>query len=137
MMAAEETQLSLKDYIGHGEKILVVDDEEKQREIACGILNKLGYRAEAVSGGEAAIAYVKENPVDLIVPDMVMPRGMGGKETYEEIIKIRPGQRAIIASGYAMTKDVETAQQLGAGQYLMKPYTLEKFGIAVKTELER
>ena len=136
-LAAEETPLSLQDYTGHGEKILVVDDEERQREIACGILNKLGYRAEAVSGGEAALAYVKENPVDLIVLDMVMPSGMGERETYEEIIKIRPGQRAIIASGYAMNRDVETAQQLGAGQYIKKPYTLEKFGIAVKTELER
>ncbi|MFO7598223.1 MAG: response regulator [Candidatus Desulfacyla sp.] len=136
-LTAETTRLSLEDYTGHGEKVLVVDDEERQREIACGILNKLGYRVEAVSGGEAAVEYVRQTPVDLIVLDMVMPRGMGGKEAYEEIIKIRPGQRAIIASGYAMTEDVETAQRLGAGQYIRKPYTLEKFGIAVRKELGR
>jgi len=109
--AAEETPLSLQDYIGHGEKILVVDDEESKREISCGILTKLGYRSEAISGGEAALAYVKEDPLDLIVLDMVMPSGMGGRETYEEIIRVHPGQRAVIISGYAKNKDVETAQE--------------------------
>jgi len=120
-IAAEKEPVDLKGYMGHGEKILVVDDEESQREIAIGILTKLGYHAEAVSGGEEAIAYVKENPVDLIVLDMVMPKGMNGRETYKEIIKVRPGQKAIIASGYAQTEEVTAAQDLGAGKYIKKP----------------
>jgi len=136
-VADEEEKVFLKDYLGHGEKILVVDDEERQREIACGMLTRLGYNAGSVSSGEEAIEYVKENPVDLIVLDMVMPKGINGRETYEEIIKIRPGQKAIIASGYAKTKEVDTAQQLGAGKYVKKPYTLEKIGVAVKEELEK
>jgi len=123
------------EYQGHGEKILVVDDEENQREIACGMLTKLDYKAEAVSSGQEAIKYVKENPVDLIVLDMVMPKGINGRDTYEEIIKIRPRQKAIIASGYAKTKEVDMAQKLGAGKYIKKPYTLEKVGLAVKEEL--
>jgi len=136
-LAPEARQLGVGDYLGRGEKILVVDDEERQREIACGILSKLGYQAEAVSSGEEAVGYVKEHFVDLIVLDMVMPRGMGGKETYEEIIKLRPGQKAIIASGYAKTEEVEAAQKLGAGRYVRKPYTLEKIGEAVKSELHK
>ncbi|MFO7599778.1 MAG: PAS domain S-box protein, partial [Candidatus Desulfacyla sp.] len=135
--ASQGKEVSLKDYIGQGQKILVVDDEERQREVACGILNKLGYRTEAVAGGEEAVAYVKQHPVDLIVLDMVMPRGMSGRETYEQIIKIRPGQKAIIASGYAKTEEVEAAQKLGAGRYIKKPYTLEKIGVAVKNELQK
>ena len=59
---------------GHGETILVVDDEERQREIACGMLNRLGYSTQSVPSGEAAIEHVKERPVDLILLDMVMPR---------------------------------------------------------------
>ena len=78
-----------------------------------------------------------ENPVDLIVLDMVMPKGINGRETYEEIIKIRPGQKAIIASGYAKTREVDIAQRLGAGKYIKKPYVLEKIGVAVKEELEK
>ena len=136
-MAASEKPIPLKDYLGHGEKILVVDDVEQQRDIACGLLRELDYHAEAVSSGEAAIEYVKKESVDLIVLDMVMPGGINGRETYEEILKTRPGQKAIIASGYARTKEVDTAQNLGAGKYIKKPYTLEKIGLAVREELKK
>lgn len=132
---ASEKKVFLEDYVGHGEKILVVDDDERQREIACGLLSELGYTAEAVSSGEEALEYLKGQPVDLIVLDMVMPKGINGRETYEEIIKLHPGQRAIIASGFSETEDVKAAQKLGAGKYIKKPYTLEKIGVAVKEEL--
>jgi len=133
----EKEKTPLENYLGHGEKILVVDDEERQREIACGILRKLGYNPEAVSSGEEAVEYVKEHAVDLIVLDMVMPKGINGRETYQQIIKIHPGQKAVIASGYAKTKEVDIAQELGAGKYIRKPYTLEKIGVAVKKEWEK
>ena len=136
-VAAEGEEVHLEDCLGHGEKILVVDDEERQREIASGILTRLGYTADAVSSGEEAIEYVKTNPVALILLDMVMPKGINGGKTYEDIIKIRPGQKAIIASGYAKTKEVGIAQELGAGKYIKKPYTLGKVGLAVKEELEK
>jgi PAS domain S-box-containing protein len=136
-IATAKEPVDLKERMGHGENILVVDDEESQREIATDILTKLGYHAKAVSSGEEAIDYVKEHLVDLIVLDMVMPKGINGREAYEEIIKIRPGQKAIIASGYAQTEEVDAAQKLGAGKYIKKPYTLEKIGVAVKEELEK
>ncbi len=63
------------------------------------------------------------------------PKGINGRETYEEIIKICPGQKAIIASGYAKTREVDKAQELGAGKCIKKPYTLEKVGVVVKEEL--
>ena len=66
-----------------------------------------------------------------------MPKGINGRETYEEIIKIRPGQKAIMASGFSKTKEVEIVQRKGAGKHIMKPYTLEKIGIAVKEELHK
>jgi len=129
--------VDIQDCLGHGEMILVVDDEERQREIACGILTRLGYTPQAVSSGEEAVEHVKEHPVDLIVLDMIMPKGMNGRETYEEIIKVRPGQKAIIASGFAKTGEVDAAQNLGAGTYIKKPYVFEKIAIAVKKELEK
>lgn len=128
---------SSKEFLGHGESILVVDDEAHQREIACELLARLGYSAEAVPSGEAAVEKLRRHPVDLILLDMVMPKGMNGRETYEEILKIQPVQKALIASGYAKTDEVERAQALGAGKYIKKPYTFEKIGIAVKRELER
>jgi len=136
-VADERGAVPVDDYLGNGEKILVVDDEEKQREIACGILTKLGYNAEAVSSGEEAVEHLKEQSVDLVVLDMIMPKGINGRETYERIIKINPGQKAIIASGFSETEDVKKAQSLGAGKYIKKPYTMEKIGLAVKEELEK
>jgi DNA-binding NarL/FixJ family response regulator len=62
---------------------------------------------------------------------------MNGLETYRQILTIAPDQKAIIASGYAETERVHEAQQLGAGSYIKKPYTLEKIGLAVRSELDR
>ncbi len=133
----EKITIYMKDYIGHGERVLVVDDEERQREIACSILTRLDYFADAVSSGEEAVAYLKAKSTDLVILDMIMPRGINGRETYERIIKIHPNMKAIIASGFAETGEVKKAQQLGAGKYIKKPYTLEKIGVAVKEELEK
>ena len=136
-VAADVEQASLENYAGNREAILVVDDEELQREIACGLLDKLGYSANAVSSGEEAVGYLKTHSVDLIVLDMIMFPGMNGRETYERIIKIHPNQKAIIASGFAETEDVKAIQKLGAGKYIKKPFTLETLAIAVKEELKK
>lgn len=133
----EKSQLSIENYLGKGESILVVDDVEEQREIACASLTKLGYSADAISSGEEAVEYLKKNSVELVVLDMIMQKGINGRETYEEILKIHPKQKAIIASGFTETEDVKAVQKLGAGKYIKKPYTIEKIGIAVKEELEK
>lgn len=122
---------------GHGEKILVVDDEQNQREIATQMLTALGYETASVAGGAAAVAYVAKTSVDLILLDMIMPTGMSGLETYNRIIAHRPGQKAVIASGFSDTEDVVAVQQAGAGEFLKKPYSLEKLGMAVRRELLR
>jgi CheY-like chemotaxis protein len=129
--------MPIGDYKGAGETILVVDDVESQRDISCKMLDKLGYKTKAVSSGEEAVEYIKENTVDLLLLDMIMDPGINGRETYERIIKIHPNQKAIIASGFAETDDVRAAQKMGAGRYIKKPLTLEKIGLAVIEELEK
>ncbi len=125
----------LEDYKGAGETILVVDDMDSQREIACKMLEKLGYSATSVSSGEEAVEYLKQHAVDLILLDMIMDPGINGCETYEKMIKINPRQKAIIASGFAETNEVKKAQKLGAGRYIRKPFNLENIGMAIKEEL--
>ena len=136
-VAAVEEQSSWKNYAGNGETILVIDDEELQREITCGLLIKLGYSTSSVSSGEEAIVYLQRNSVDLVVLDMIMFPGMNGRETYEKIIKINPTQKAIISSGFTETEDVNAIQKLGAGKYIKKPITLETLALAVKEELKK
>ncbi len=120
---------------GHGEKILIVDDEPQQRDIAEKILTMLGYNVQSIDSGEAAITHLKKNEVDLLILDMIMDPGMNGRRTYEEIIKFRPQQKAIIASGFSENIEVEKAQTLGAGRFVKKPYLLTQLGQAVKQAL--
>ncbi len=134
--ARNETSPSLENYMGN-EKILVVDDMEEQRDIASGMLRKLGYSVTSVSSGEEAIGHVKDNPKDLLVLDMIMDPGIDGLETYKRILEFYPDQKAIIASGFSETKRVKETQKLGAGAYVKKPYLLEKIGMAVRTELDK
>jgi DNA-binding NtrC family response regulator len=101
------------------------------------MLDTLGYKTFAVSSGEEAFEYLKAHTVDLILLDMIMDPGINGRETYDRIIKIHPNQKAIIVSGFAETDEVKETQKLGAGQYIKKPLTLEKIGLAVKEELEK
>lgn len=127
----------ISEYHGKGEKILVIDDVEAQRQIALKMLTELNYEVSVVSSGEEAIEYLKNNSADLLVLDMIMDPGIDGLETYKEIIKNKNSQKAIIASGFSETDNVREAQSLGAGAYLKKPYTIEKIGMAVKAELEK
>ena len=129
--------VSLESLMGHGESILVVDDIKEQRQIASEILEKLGYTVVTVSSGEEAITYMQDGPADLMVLDMIMDPGMDGLETYQRVLEINPAQKAIIASGYSESKRVKEAQRLGAGQYVRKPYLLEKIGLAVRIELDK
>jgi PAS domain S-box-containing protein len=136
-IADECHRLSFEDYKGSGGKVLVVDDIKEQREIATQMLEKLGYEVDSVSSGEQAVAYVKDHSVNLLVLDMIMESGTDGLETYKQIIEIKPGIRAIIASGFSENERVKEAQSLGAGKYVKKPYTMEKLGVAVKNEMNR
>lgn len=126
----------LQDYLGT-EKILVVDDIQEQLQITRKMLGKLGYEIHCVSSGEAALEYLKTQTVDLLVLDMIMPSGMDGLETYQQILKLHPHQKAIITSGFSESKRVKQLQALGAGSFVQKPYTLEKIGMAIRKELDR
>lgn len=134
--AEDITPLVIADHSGMGETVLIVDDEEMQREITSSMLKKLGYTVTSVSSGEEAIEYMKSNSVDLLILDMIMDPGIDGLETYKRILEIHPGQKAFIVSGFSETERVKEAQRLGAGTYIKKPFTLEQLGIAVRHELE-
>ncbi|MBW2409860.1 MAG: response regulator [Deltaproteobacteria bacterium] len=133
----DKANFSINDFMGNGESILVVDDISEQRQIASTILTELGYTVQTVSCGEDAVEYMMDNQADLIVLDMIMDPGIDGLETYKRILKIQPDQKAVIASGYSETDRVKEAQRLGAGDYIKKPYTIEKISTAVRTELTR
>jgi PAS domain S-box-containing protein len=129
--------ICVEDYLGKGETILVIDDVAEQRTLTQRMLQRLGYSVMTAESGEQAVELIKNGSYDLLILDMIMPPGMDGLETYRRIIDIVPNQRAVIASGYAETERVHETQRIGAGGYVKKPFTLEKIGMAVRTELDR
>jgi CheY-like chemotaxis protein len=124
-------------HMGRGEAVLVVDDVMGQSELARKMLSKLNYNVSTVSSGEEAVEYLKERRADLILLDMLMEPGIDGLDTYKEILKIHPRQKAIIVSGFSETERTREAKKLGAGSYIKKPYMLETLGMVVRKELDR
>ncbi|MFZ5981400.1 MAG: hybrid sensor histidine kinase/response regulator, partial [Candidatus Zixiibacteriota bacterium] len=122
--------------MGGNEMILVVDDVVEQRELAAEILANLGYKVETVKNGHEALQYLKYHPVDLIMLDMIMEKDFDGLDTYREIIKINPGQKVIVVSGFSQTDRVQKVLELGAGQYIKKPYALKDLADALRRELD-
>ena len=116
--------------------ILVVDDDEQQRDIASRVLTLLGYTVATVASGEEAIEHCRKTPVDLILLDMLMEPGINGLETYKQIIRFSPSQKAIIASGFSESDRVLNARELGVGSFIKKPYSIEQLGQAVQKELK-
>ena len=136
-LTLDQPPISLSDYMGKGESILVIDDVKEQRELVVATLSKLHYRVTSVPSGEAAIEYMKTGQPDLLILDMIMDPGIDGLETYRRILKLRPGQKAIIVSGFSETERVRRALDLGAGAFVKKPYTIEKIGQAIRRELDK
>ena len=119
------------------EKLMVVDDDAIQRELFKRVLEPLGYKVTLVESGEEALNYLKRDPHDLLILDMIMPQGIDGTETYKRTLEINPSQKAIIVSGFSETSRVRAAQKLGAGIFLRKPLTKKSIATAVRKELGR
>ena len=134
-VALRSEELPLPEIKGKQEKILVVDDEPLQREVARQILEELNYQVETVSSGEEAIKWLQQRAADLIILDMVMDPGINGRETFAQSRNLLPQQKAIIVSGYSENKEIKEAQKIGAGTFVKKPYSIEELGLAVKQEL--
>ncbi len=130
---ASDSSLSIPE--GNGQSVLIIDDEQQQRDIASQILTILNYQCHAVASGEEAVAYMVDHNADLLLLDMIMGKDMNGRQTYEEIIKNHPGQKAIIASGFSDNQEVKRAMALGVGGFVMKPYTTQQLAVLVHQEL--
>jgi len=127
--------LSLNALQGNGEAILVVDDQETQCLTTRNLLTNIGYHAFTVTSGEEAVKICSETPMDLVILDMILEQGMNGRETYEEMLKINPQQKAIVISGFSENEELARIQELGVSHFIRKPYTLDQLGIAVKQSL--
>ncbi len=110
---------------GGTETILLVDDEEPIRTFAAAVLRRFGYRVVAGASGEEALDLIDRagGTIALVILDLGMP-GMGGYRCLQEIRKIDPPVKVLIASGYSMNGQVKKSLELGAAGYIGKPYRI-------------
>ena len=121
---------------GHGERILVVDDEELLARLGQKTLSALGYQVEAVTQPAAALARVRADPsrYALVITDQTMPE-MPGLALATELRQVRPGLPVIMMTGYAAPLTPERVEAAGIRQVLLKPATVRALGIAVHAAL--
>ncbi len=110
---------------GGNETILLVDDEEAIRELAEDILTRFGYKVLMASDGETALEIYREKKeeINLVILDIIMP-GIGGRKCLEELLKMNPKSRIIIASGYSINGPAKEVLKAGAKGFISKPYDM-------------
>ncbi|MFH0823768.1 MAG: response regulator, partial [Pseudomonadota bacterium] len=119
------------------ETILVVDDEESIRKLGEEMLRMAGYKVlMATNGIEALEVYrFKQDRIALVLLDLMMPE-MGGKQCLEELLKINPGVRVVVASGYSANGPTKEALGAGAKAFINKPYNMGQVLTVVRTVLD-
>lgn len=117
-------------------RILIVDDEELQRGLLAGFLNKQGFSViEAATGQEAVDQYTR-HPIDLVLLDQRMP-DLQGDEVLERIKAINPLARVIMITAYGAVDTAVKVMRLGADDFLEKPIDLEVLLAKIRAIEER
>lgn len=116
-------------------RILVVDDEESQREMLDGFLRKQGYSVSLANSGEEALKLSQDKFFELALIDLKMP-GMNGIELLTELKEINPEIQAIVMTAYGTMETAIEALRKGAIHYLNKPIDLEELKITIEKALE-
>ncbi|MBE0585154.1 MAG: sigma-54-dependent Fis family transcriptional regulator [Desulfofustis sp.] len=123
-------------------QILIVDDEQMQREMLAGFLERRGYAVLTASGGREALALFEREPVQLVLIDHRM-EDMNGDEVLRKMRERSPLVRAIMITAFASVETAVRVMQLGADDFLEKPVDLtellekiEKIEVDVSVQAE-
>jgi len=122
---------------GGSETILLVDDEELIRDLGAKILTRAGYKVIASSNGQEGLeAYqARSHEISLVLLDLMMPE-MGGERCLEELLKINPEARVVIASGYSLNGSTKDALRVAARGFVDKPYDVRQLLETVRDVLD-
>ena len=110
-------------------KILVMDDDKDLREVIKDALSHFGHEVEVAAGGDEALSAYKKakksgKPFDVVIMDITVPGGMGGKETIKKLLEFDPGVKAIVSSGYSTDQVISNYSEYGFCNCITKPFKL-------------
>jgi CheY-like chemotaxis protein len=121
-------------------RILVMDDEEGILDLTSALLAHFGYRCSVARDGEEAIALYKQasaqnDPFAVVIMDLTISEGLGGRETIARLHEFDPFVKAVISSGYDMDPMVTDFRNYGFTGTLTKPYTAQDMSEIIKKVL--
>ena len=121
-------------------RILVMEDEETVRDVLGLMLDSMGYSAEFAVDGEEAIRKYKEameagKPFEVVIMDLTIPGGMGGKEAIKKILEIDPYAKVIASSGYSNDPIMSNYKDYGFKGVLIKPYKVQNLAKVLRDVL--
>jgi len=124
-----------------GARILIMDDEDSILEVTSEILTEHGYIVEVSRDGAEAVskyrqAFVEGRPFDLVIMDLTIPGGMGGKEAIKELRRIDPRVKAVVTTGYTFDPAVSRYREHGFVGTIPKPYRMDQLTEMVRKALE-
>jgi two-component system cell cycle sensor histidine kinase/response regulator CckA len=110
-------------------KILVMDDEDMVGEIACQMLEYLGFDAMRVADGVEAVKEYKKHqdngvPFTAVIMDLTIPGGMGGEEAVKEVLRLDHEAKVFVSSGYSNDPIMVNYQDYGFSGGIAKPFDL-------------
>ena len=119
------------------ERILFVDDEKFQVDLATQVLGRLGYNVVARTSSVEALALFKQDPAafDLVITDLTMPQ-LAGKALAKKMHELRPDLPIILSSGFSTSISDEVALSMGFSAYLKKPLVMKELSAAVREVLD-
>jgi CheY-like chemotaxis protein len=120
---------------GHGERVLVVEDEEGARQGLTEILRMLGYDVVAVGSGEEAGLLPSQPGFDVLLTDMMLP-GIAGEELARGLLDRWPALKVIFMSGYAQDEAVRRGALAGRVHFLQKPFDMASLAREIRAALE-
>ena len=124
--------------LGHGETVLIADDEEMVREAACEVLTKIGYKVRPVVNGKEAVQCMKEfrDDIDLALLDLIMPQ-MGGVAAAKQIREIRPDLPLIFITGYDLDDSLNHRLHMDHADVITKPFKVSLLSQVIRQLLNQ
>ena len=118
--------------------ILVVDDHPNTANTLARALAQLGPGVDVTSAvsGRDALEKVQNKGVDILFTDMIMPE-MGGGEVFDQLKRINPSVKVLLASGYSMQGQAREIMNRGCDGFLQKPFTLEDISVRIRSLISR